>query len=330
MLGAIFAFGLLLSAVAQTAAGVIKVGKVQGEVLRVFADGRASQQLKSGDVLTETDSVSTGQNSLVVLVFMNGSSVKIGADSRLKIEEFKMDPLGEDIAVAGLEKEPSKSKTTLDLQFGEMVGDVKKLNYEGGSSFKIKTPVGAAGIRGTTFRIVFRPTGDGRTFTFQLATSEGKVLFEGSAQAPANVEVPDQQEIVVVAEVNVDTTTGSVTVVSVTAPASTQPISTENKAVIEVVAAQVITEAQNTTTITTTEQTQATQTQQSNPGSGTNESGTNSDSTSQSNTEQTTQQTTQQTQQTQTQQTQTQTQQQQSNAPAVTTKPPQLTGGAGG
>lgn len=327
MLGAIFAFGLLLSAVAQTAAGVIKVGKVQGEALRGFADGRPAQQLKPGDVLSETDIVTTGNNSLVVLVFMNGSSVKVGADSRLAIEEFKMDPLGEDIAVDGLEKEPSKSKTTLDLQFGEMVGDVKKLNYEGGSSFKIKTPVGAAGIRGTTFRIVFRPTGDGRTFTFQLATSEGKVLFEGSATAPANVEVPGQQEIVVVAEANVDATTGAVTVTSVTLPASTQTISADNKAVIEVVAAQVISEAQKTTTITTTEQTQSSQ--QNNSGSGTNNSGTGSDSTTQTSTEQSSQQQTTQQQSTQQQTTQ-QTQQTQSNAPTVTTKPPQLTGGAGG
>jgi hypothetical protein len=303
----IFACGLLLTATAQTAAGMIKVGKVQGEALRVFADGRPAQQLKPGDMLTESDTITTGKESLAVLVFMNGSSVKVGADSKLRIEEFKMDPLGEDISAAKLDREPSKSKTTLDLQFGEMVGDVKKLNYEAGSSFKIKTPVGAAGIRGTTFRIVFRPTGDGRTFTFQLATAEGNVAFEGTAQVPANLEVLDQKEIVVVAEVSVDPTTGAVTVTSVTLPNVTQPISADNKAVIEVVAAQVISESVQATNFTTSEQNQ--------PPSGNEPGSTNppQNENSPNNTEQQ----------------QSNNSPQQPNPPPPTQRQNQLTGGAG-
>ena len=253
-------------AMAQTAPGVIKAGKVEGEVFRLTADGQ-SLPVKAGDTLIETDTVTTGTKALVVLVFMNGSSVKLGPESKLKIEEFKMDPLGEDIAVAGLAAEPSVSKTMLNLAQGEMVGEVKKLNRS--SSYNIRTPVGAAGIRGTTFRIVFRPTGDGRSFTFQLATAEGVVVFEGTTAAPANVPVPDNQEIVVTAEATLDTTTGTIQVTNVEVPTAAVSISPDAQASITQAVTTVITEAVQSTTITISEQQQqaGTQTTPSQPSS---------------------------------------------------------------
>lgn len=251
---AVFALGCALQTFAQTAAGVIKAGKVEGSVLRITADGQ-SLEVKAGDTLIESDVVQTGEKSLVVLVFMNGSSVKLGAGSSLKIEEFKMDPLAEDIAVADIKDgEPSVSKTSLNLTYGEMVGDVRKLDSK--SSYNIRTPVGAAGIRGTTFRIVFRPSGDGRTFTFQLATSTGVVVFEGSATMPANVPVSTSQEIVVTAEANVNPTTGAVVVTNVVVPSAPAPISTDAQATITQAVTTVITEAVQATKITVSEQQQ--------------------------------------------------------------------------
>lgn len=244
---AVLALTLTLSASAQTNAGVIKIGKIEGEVTRISADGKTTL-LKAGDRVGETDAIATGRDSLVVLVFMNGSSVKIGADSRLSIDEFKMDPLAEDIRVADLQNEPSVSQTSLSLAYGEMIGEVKKLNTS--SNYTIKTPVGAAGIRGTTYRIVFRPTGDGRAFTFQLSTGEGLVVFEGTTQAGSGrVDVAQDQEVVVTATVN--PTTGEVTV---TAPTASQTISIDAKAQIDTAVTQVIKEAKENTIITVVEQ----------------------------------------------------------------------------
>ncbi|MDP1578682.1 MAG: FecR domain-containing protein [Candidatus Didemnitutus sp.] len=241
------ALALTLAASAQTNVGVIKIGKIEGEVTRISADGKTTL-LKAGDRVGETDAIATGRDSLVVLVFMNGSSVKIGADSRLSIDEFKMDPLAEDIQVADLQNEPSVSQTSLSLAYGEMIGEVKKLNTA--SNYTIKTPVGAAGIRGTTYRIVFRPTGDGRAFTFQLSTGEGLVVFEGTTQAGSGrVDVAQDQEVVVTATVN--PTTGEVTL---TAPSSAQTISVEAKAQIDTAVTQVIKEAKDNTIITVVEQ----------------------------------------------------------------------------
>jgi len=77
------------------------------------------------------------------------------------------------------------------------VGDVKKLNSS--SSYSIKTPVGAAGIRGTIFRIVFRPSSDGKAF-FSISTAEGLVVMQGVTTVDIPVEV--DKEVVVEIDTN--------------------------------------------------------------------------------------------------------------------------------
>jgi hypothetical protein len=191
---------LSLGAQAQTQIGQILAAKVEGQVIKISADG-TSTPLGAGSQLTEADTVTTGKDSSVVLVFMNGSSVKLGAESRLAIDEFKMDPFAEDIEPSKLKNEPSVSKTSLNLSYGEMVGDVKKLNTS--SSYSIKTPVGAAGIRGTIYRIVFRPSSDGKAF-FTVSTAEGLVVMTGVTDQ--EISIPVDKEVVV--EIDVPETPG--------------------------------------------------------------------------------------------------------------------------
>lgn len=188
---ALFAVALCVTSRAQTQIGQIKAARVENQVFKVLADGTTSP-VKNGDLLTEKDVIGTAKGASVVLVFMNGSSVKLGSDSRLAIDEFKMDPLAEDLHTGGLKAEPTVSKTTLNLTYGELVGDVKKLNTS--STYSIKTPVGAAGIRGTIFRIVYRIDGTGKAF-FTISTSEGLVVMEGVTDA--EIPVPAGKEVVV-------------------------------------------------------------------------------------------------------------------------------------
>jgi hypothetical protein len=223
---AFIASAFAMNGSAQTAVGQIRAAKVEGQVTKIKADGN-TVTLKNGDSLTETDTVLTGKSGSVVLVFSNGSSVKVGAESRLAIDEFKMDPFGEDIKPSELKAEPSVSQTKLNLAYGEMVGDVKKLNAA--SSYSIKTPVGAAGIRGTIFRIVFRPSSDGKAF-FTISTAEGKVVMEGVTQG----EVPVDAGKEVVVEIDTDNPSNP-NVVTQDIPADTKAIITE--------AAQLIVEA---------------------------------------------------------------------------------------
>ncbi|MGH7956502.1 MAG: FecR domain-containing protein, partial [Opitutaceae bacterium] len=182
---------------ASMVVGAIKAANVRGTVKKVNLIDKTETPLRNGEVLIQENAILTGPgDSSVVLVFANGSTVRVGNESRLEIKEFLMDPLTADIPnVAALTAEPTVSRTNLRLEFGEMVGNVKTLNRAAGSAFTVSTPAGAAGIRGTTFRIVYRPTGDGLAFNFSLSTSEGVVLFEGTTlDGLAAVNVPLGQE----------------------------------------------------------------------------------------------------------------------------------------
>src|SRR4051812_15577366 len=188
----VFAMGAIGSLPAQTPAGatttmppgLVLVARTTGSVTMVL--NGATTPVKQDDQIPQTAMVKTAPASSAVLVFSNGATAQLGEDTELIIQEFLQDPFGAQIQVAALQEEPSASRTRLKLNKGELVGNVKKLQHARGSTFTIETPVGAAGIRGTTFRIVFRPTGQGLAF-FSLSTVEGNVAFgnqpQGNAQA---------------------------------------------------------------------------------------------------------------------------------------------------
>ena len=218
-------------------AGQIKVANVQGEVSKENPADKSRVALKNGDVIGQGLAIITGRASSVVLVFANGTTIKLGADTNMSVDEFLIDPLTGPVNVGELAAEPTTSTTKLNLAKGELIGDVKHLNRDKGSTFSVQTPIGAAGIRGTTFRIVFIPTGDGLAFNFVLSTSDGIVLFQGTTQGSGvPVNVPKGQEIVVVA--TVDATTK---VLNVAAPASAAgPISAEATSQIQNASVQIL------------------------------------------------------------------------------------------
>lgn len=162
--------------------GQIVTAKVSGSVSMVLNGTTTS--LKNGDVISQTATVTTAADSSVILVFSNGATTQLGSETILVIEQFLQDPFAETVKVSQLQAEPTRSRTRLNLTKGELIGNVLKLNHAQGSSFTVQTPVGAAGIRGTTFRIVFRPTGTGQAFAvFSLSTVEGNVNFQQGATA---------------------------------------------------------------------------------------------------------------------------------------------------
>lgn len=237
-------FALLLAATAwaqPTQPGYVRLARITGQVTVENRATGARQDAADVGQIEQGTIVRTGANSSVILVFSNGSTVNLGADSVLDIEEFLQDPFAEELRPAEMTEEPSVSRTKLNLTRGELVGNVKTLRKEQGSSFTVQTPAGAAGIRGTTFRIVFRPDGTGRAF-FTLTTLEGEVGFStvtGTVDAPQAL-VANSQEVVV--EVDVDDTTGEVTIVTPIADIATQTAATGDIAAINE-AVQQVTEA---------------------------------------------------------------------------------------
>ena len=137
------------------------------------------------------DTVVTGVGGRVGLAFSNGSLFEVSENSRFSVQEFLQEPWKFSVEEwKALENEPTKSRTKVFVEYGELAVKVKKLGPD--SSMQVSTPLGVAGIRGTTFRVrvVRNPDGSPRTVTVQLA--EGRVDFtpqgggESTAIAPGN------------------------------------------------------------------------------------------------------------------------------------------------
>jgi FecR protein len=201
MLGSIVG---LASVNAQTPAAPAKVrgriiaARITGHVTAISKVDGTSRVLKDQDQIQDQMTVVTSPGAEAILVFSNGATVNIAGDSKLDIDEFMQDPFASDQKLSDMTNEPGTSITKLDLTKGELVGKVVHLNVDKGSEFTVQTPVGAAGIRGTTFRIVFRPdpNNPGKAF-FSVVTSEGQVVLRGVTSTPVNIPAGKQ---VVVAE----------------------------------------------------------------------------------------------------------------------------------
>jgi hypothetical protein len=187
-------------------AGRIVVARVTGEAFVVNPADGLRFPVRNGSLLNEGQVITTGAGASVLFVLSNGATVSLGADSVLALEQFTQQPFGESYKMSALTAEPSMSSTRLNLVRGELISDVKKLNKGAGSSFSIKTPVGAAGIRGTAFRIAFRP--DGNRASFALVMLEGVIdQTFGNRGRPVRVE---QGKQIVLNDIEYNARTGEV------------------------------------------------------------------------------------------------------------------------
>lgn len=232
----------------QIAAKIIAtvvVGKVTYEDIN--DPTKAQKDLTVNATIYEHTIVHTGTDARVVLLFANGATINLAAKSDLNINTFTQDPFAGDYVPSKETDEPSISTTDILLTQGELVGNVKKLKVGGPikSKFTVGTPVGAAGIRGTTFKIVYTPSGNGRTYNFIMTTLEGsvEVTIKGTVNATP-VMVNDNKEVTL-SNVEINATTNEVTATTATgqtatvtaAPASTDAPTTTT-AQVQLVATQ--------------------------------------------------------------------------------------------
>ena len=143
--------------------GASIVVSIQGEAM-VYVPPKASggseldgnyssgAQAKEGDVLSVGSQIRVGGDSQIILLFSNGTIAVVGPETQLVISNFLQEGFAKsDRKVSDLDQEISASTLLLDLKVGELVVDVRKLKKK--SNFEITTPLGVAGIRGTSFRL---------------------------------------------------------------------------------------------------------------------------------------------------------------------------------
>ena len=166
--------------------GAIIIAQIEGDV---SVSNNATGQLlpvdrvKAGGLLFDGHTIKTGANAKVVLLLSNGTVSTLKADSTLNIKKFtqaKFDPGTSKLSE--LEGEPSSSDVIIDLNIGDMVVDIKKLDKK--SSFNIQSPVGTAGIRGTRVGMNIQQA-HGGGFTSKATVPKGLISFTPPPPPPS-------------------------------------------------------------------------------------------------------------------------------------------------
>ncbi|MEO0794551.1 MAG: FecR domain-containing protein [Verrucomicrobiota bacterium] len=160
---------------------IVQVYLVKGDVTLIDTSNNQTRPLQRGDLISEGYAVETGANSSALLLFSNGSSINVTPESYLDISEFSQEPFEMSVRnYAQLSEDPSASNTSLDLHYGKVVGNVRKLNSE--SSYVINSPTGSAGIRGTTFVFATLSKDDAAAASSDQLSSSIAVLAVGEGQ----------------------------------------------------------------------------------------------------------------------------------------------------
>lgn len=204
--------------------GTIKAFLVKGDDVKLVLKSGQEVPLKRGDVFKDGTSVKTGENSTAVVILSNGSSVRIGPESELvfnKVEQAAFDPSKGSYLT--LTEDPSQSRTDLKLKNGSIAGETKHLTLA--SEYVVGTPIGSAGIRGTTFgaKVSSAVVNGQVVYTVTFSKGEGTVTFNaGPAGEGTSGELADGQEITIEGTINEET--GTIEIESVSSP---EPISPE-------------------------------------------------------------------------------------------------------
>lgn len=158
--------------------GAVIVASLKGnvKVINLFQSNESdknnakSETLKAGEIVLQGSTILSDKNSEVDLLFTNGTSAKIGQNSKLTISAIWQKDFQESKRkISDLNEETSPTRIDLDLEIGDLIVDVKKLKKE--SSFRVNSSLGVAGIRGTQFRIL------SENEKVELSVLKGEVSF---------------------------------------------------------------------------------------------------------------------------------------------------------
>ena len=182
-----------LEAQVSDSKGAIIIASLEGDVTIMENDSATplpADQVKTGGLFFEGHTVKTGPTGKVILLMSNGTVSTIKPNSSLNFKKFKQEKFDpKNKKLSELKGEPSASDTVIDLEIGDMILDVKKLDKS--SNFNVESPVGTAGIRGTVpyFQVAQTPDGG-----FQQVTSmlKGEIAFTPKGALASTVLGPGQ------------------------------------------------------------------------------------------------------------------------------------------
>ena len=130
--------------------------------VQVVKDGKEHVASKDETLRAEV-TFKTERRSSATLEFSNGSSLQVGVESELAVEEYWQLPHTQSGKMADWKEEPSASRATLRLLRGDLGGTIKPLKVARGSSFTVELVAGTLRITEGDFsaRVQMTPLGLG-------------------------------------------------------------------------------------------------------------------------------------------------------------------------
>jgi len=177
--GLVAAAFVVVAQAADLAPGAFSAGTVKGDVSYKLAGTSQFLALTPGTSLPQGATIKTGEASLVAVVFANGSVATVTSNSEVEITKFHQEAFTGSVPSRS---EPSVSATEIKIINGTVVSKVSKLKP--GSTYIVNSPVGAAGVRGTTFSVSY----DAATGAYVVSTLTGEVVYSGTlgGERPVN------------------------------------------------------------------------------------------------------------------------------------------------
>ena len=120
---------------AATRAGTMKIVQGQAQV----TDARGERALQPGDAVASADSISTGADSAASVVLRDGTTMVLGANSRVELKNFAYD---------STTQEGNVLVSVLRGSMRMLTGLIGKTRPD---SIKVMTPTSTIGILGTDF-----------------------------------------------------------------------------------------------------------------------------------------------------------------------------------
>lgn len=172
---------------AEMKRGAIIITDVQGKAMIIKPGATESKNAAKGQALQQGEKVVTDKKSTVSLAFENGSVIQVEAESSFVVEEFLQAPWEvSEKALSEMKTEPSNSKLSTYLEYGDVTSGVKKLKP--GSSLTVATPLGTAGILGTEFKVGMQRDAKGASKGFSVAVASGEVAVATKGGATSSVK----------------------------------------------------------------------------------------------------------------------------------------------
>ncbi len=151
----IFIF-ILSSFIVAEARVVAAISSMKGDVKLRPVGKRKYESAYKGQMIKTGDWVKTSKGVFVAIVFLDGSNVKIQANTEIEIKSSRITA--------------KELKTQMYIAEGQAWSKVSK---QGNGEFKIKTPTAVASVKGTEFDVEFDDLAESTTLTVM----EGEVFF---------------------------------------------------------------------------------------------------------------------------------------------------------